>query len=99
MQNIYIYLSYHIKYKSVNSVEQQLLTAQTWYQLCGIWWSHVRYIQNLLCIVPIFYNQLIEVIFVVICSEKQPVYVLAQDANVKKIIHGNLALQGKTKYT
>ena len=52
-----------------------------------------------ICIVPIFHNQLIEVIFVVICSEKQPVYVLAQDANVKKIIHGNLALQGKTKYT
>ena len=52
-----------------------------------------------ICIVPIFYNQLIEIIFVVICSEKQPVYVLAQDTNVKKIIHGNLALQGKTKYT
>ena len=52
-----------------------------------------------ICIVPIFYNQLIEVIFVVICSEKQPVYVLAQDANVKKIMHGNLALQGKRKYT
>ena len=52
-----------------------------------------------ICIVPIFYSQLIEVIFVVICSEKQPVYVLAQDASVKKIIHGNLALQGKTKYT
>ena len=52
-----------------------------------------------ICIVPIFYNQLIEVIFVVICSKKQPVYVLAQDANVKKIMHGNLALQGKRKYT